>query len=154
MKRILIFLLLFVFVSAFAAAQSEQDPANSVPEKPGFMDGVKASIQKYLGRRYVWGATGMKSFDCSGFVWRVMYENGILMKRTTARKFFMMLRPVPKEEQWNFGTLVFFDDLTHVGIVDTPEAFYHAQVIFGTQRSQMTSFWRRKIYGFRQLPVP
>ena len=65
----------------------------------------------------------------------------------------MMLQPVPKEEQWNFGTLIFFDDLTHVGIVDSPDAFYHAQVIYGTERSQMTSFWRRKIHGFRRLPA-
>ena len=152
MKRTLVFLLLFVFVAA-AAAQSEQDPANSVPDKPGFMDGVKSTIEKYMGRRYVWGATGLKSFDCSGFVWRAMYENGILLKRTTARKFYMMLPPVPKEEQWNFGTLIFFDDLTHVGIVDSPDAFYHSQVIYGTERSQMTPFWRRKIHGFRRLPA-
>jgi len=153
MKQILACLLISVFVSTFAAAQSVQDPANAPSDQRSFMEGVKSTIDKYLGRRYVWGATGIKSFDCSGFVWRVMFENGILLKRTTARKLYMMLPPVPKEEQWNFGTLVFFDDLTHVGIVDSPQAFYHAQVIYGTQRSQITPFWRRKIYGFRYLPT-
>ena len=117
------------------------------------MQNVKSTIEKYLGRRYVWESDGLKSFDCSGFIWQVMYENGILLKRTTARKFYMMLPPVPKEEQGNFGTIVFFDNLKHVGIVDTPETFYHAQVTRGTNRSQMNSFWRRKIYGFRRLPV-
>ena len=144
MKSLLISLLLLV---------PAQDPATAVPDQPNLMDGVKATVQKYLGRRYVWGATGLKSFDCSGFIWRVMFENGILMKRTTARKFYMMLPAAPKEEQGNFGTLIFFDDLSHVGIVDSPQAFYHAQVIFGTQRSQMTPFWRRKIYGFRRFPT-
>ena len=124
-----------------------------VPETPNFVEGVKASIEKYLGRRYVWGSAGLKSFDCSGFIWRVMSDNGILLKRTTARKFYMMLQPVPKEEQWNFSTIVFFDNLKHVGIVDSPEAFYHAQVTLGTNRSQMNSFWRRKIYGFRRFPA-
>ena len=119
---------------------------------PQFVESIKATIEKHLGRPYVWGASGMKSFDCSGFIWRVMYENGILLKRTTARKFYMILPPAPKEQQWDFGTLVFFDDLKHVGIIDSPNAFYHAETSIGTNRSMMNSYWRRKIYGFRQLP--
>jgi cell wall-associated NlpC family hydrolase len=140
MKLIVLSLLLFV------------SPVQEQP--PKIMEGLKSTIEKYLGRRYVWGADGMKSFDCSGFIWRVMYENGILLKRTTARKFYMILPPVPKEEQqWSFGTIVFFDDLKHVGIIDNRQAFYHAQVSIGTNRSPMNSFWRNKIYGFRQLPA-
>ncbi|MBI4473590.1 MAG: C40 family peptidase [Acidobacteria bacterium] len=121
--------------------------------KPEFWDGIRAVIQKHLGRPYVWGATGVKSFDCSGFIWRVMYENGILMKRTTARKFYMILPKASKEGQASFGTLVFFDDLKHVGIIDNAGAFYHAQVSLGTNRSNMTPFWKRKIYGFRKIPA-
>src|SRR5262245_48461371 len=151
MKRILACFLLVVVVSTLAAAQST--PASATADQRPFLDGLKSTMEKYLGRHYVWGATGLKSFDCSGFVWRVLFDNGILMKRTTARKLYMMLPPVPQEQQWNFGTLIFFDDLTHVGIVDSPESFYHAQVIYGTQRSQITPFWRRKIYGFRHLPT-
>ena len=138
--------LIILSLFLFAAPLQEQ------PAQPNFIEGMKSSIQKYLGRPYVWGAAGMKSFDCSGFIWRVMYDNGILLKRTTARKFYMLLPPVPKDQQWNFGTFVFFDDLKHVGIVDNPEAFYHAQVSVGTNRSPMNSFWRQKIYGFRRLP--
>src|SRR4051812_1035191 len=114
MKRCVACLLLIVFSTTLAAAQT---PEQSTGQPPTFLEGVKVTIQKYLGRRYVWGATGIKSFDCSGSIWRVMYENGVLLKRTTARKLYMMLPAVPKEEQWNFGTLIFFDDLTHVGIV-------------------------------------
>jgi cell wall-associated NlpC family hydrolase len=121
---------------------------------PELLESMKSTIGKHLGRPYVWGASGMKSFDCSGFIWRVMSENGMLLKRTTARKFYMMLPPVPKEQQWTFGTLVFFDNLKHVGIVDSETEFYHAQSSIGTNKSQMNSFWRRKIYGFRQLPLP
>ena len=121
---------------------------------PQFVESIKSTIEKHLGRPYVWGASGMKSFDCSGFIWRVMYENGILLKRTTARKFYMVLPPAAKEQQWDFGTLVFFDDLNHVGIIDTRADFYHAQTSVGTNKSKMNSFWRRKIYGFRKLPSP
>jgi cell wall-associated NlpC family hydrolase len=142
-KRILFTFLLIVCFSVHASAQVSE-----------FLDGLKAAIERNLGRPYVWGASGLKSYDCSGFVWRVMYENGILMKRTTARKFYMILKPVPKEEQGSFGTLVFFDDLKHIGIIDSPKAFYHAQVSAGTNRSEMNSFWRKKIYGYRRFPTP
>jgi len=136
------------------SAQSAQLTSSPLPRAADFLEGVRTAIEKNLGRPYVWGASGLKSFDCSGFIWRVMYDNGVLVKRTTARKFYMMLKPVSKEDQWNFGTLVFFDDLKHVGIVDTPKAFFHAQTSVGTNRSEMNAFWRNKIYGFRRLPVP
>jgi probable lipoprotein NlpC len=145
MKRILAALLIMASVSVPASAQT---PVTD------FFSGIKSAIEKHLGRPYVWGATGMKSFDCSGFVWRVMHENGILMKRTTARKFYMLLKPATKEEEGRFGTVVFFDDLKHMGIIDTPKTFYHAQVTRGTNRSEMNSFWKKKIYGYRKLPVP
>ena len=143
MKRILFTFLIIVCFSVNASAQVSE-----------FFEGLKNAIERNLGRPYVWGATGLKSYDCSGFVWRVMYENGILMKRTTARKFYMILKPVPKEEQGSFGTLVFFDDLKHIGIIDTPQAFYHSQASKGTNRSEMNSFWKKKIYGYRRLPSP
>jgi peptidoglycan DL-endopeptidase CwlO len=154
MKRIILSLVACLFLSSVAVSQVSDTKTANPSETAGFMQSVKASIERNLGRPYVWGSAGLKSFDCSGFVWRVLYENGILMKRTTARKYYMMLKPVPKSEQWKFGTLVFFDDLKHVGIVDGPTGFYHAQVSVGTNRSPMNSFWRPKIYGFRLLPTP
>jgi cell wall-associated NlpC family hydrolase len=147
MKRVVLVILLVVSISSQILAAQADAPVT-------FWDGIKASLQKNLGRPYVWGAAGMKSFDCSGFIWRVMYENGILMKRTTARKFYMTLPKATPSDQTTFGTLVFFDDLKHVGMIDDATSFYHAQVSVGTNRSKMTPFWRQKIYGYRKLPAP
>jgi cell wall-associated NlpC family hydrolase len=152
MTRIAAVLALLSGMTAAAVAQSV-DTGTAGTTTSSFNDGLKSAIERHLGRRYVWGASGMKSFDCSGFVWRVMFENGILVKRTTARKFFQTLPPVPKADQWSFGMLVFFDDLKHVGIVDSPDAFYHAHLSAGTSRSEMNAFWRRQIYGFRRPPT-
>ncbi|MBI5709006.1 MAG: C40 family peptidase [Candidatus Eisenbacteria bacterium] len=113
---------------------------------------VRATIALHLKRPYVWGACGLKSFDCSGFVWRVMSENGILIKRTTARKYYMCLPKVAEGDRWNFGNLVFFSDLKHCGIVDTPETFYHAAVSAGTHQSRFDPVWRRRISGVRAMP--
>jgi cell wall-associated NlpC family hydrolase len=152
MKRAIAVLLLIATVSVSAWAQSTQPSALS--SLTDFLSGVKTSIEKNLGRPYVWGASGMKSFDCSGFAWRVMYDNGVLMKRTTARKFYMMLKPVTKEEQGNFGTLVFFDDLKHMGIMNSSKDFYHAQSVVGTNLSPMNGYWKKLVYGYRQFPLP
>jgi len=148
MRRITLIAAVMLLAGSVVSAQSEQSQTR------GFWEGIRASIQHNLGRPYVWGAAGLKSFDCSGFVWRVMYENGILLKRTTARKFYMTLPQATKDDQTSFGTLVFFDDLQHIGIIDDASSFYHAQVSIGTNRSPMNSFWKKKIYGFRKLPMP
>ena len=148
MRRFVTVVFLVMSLSVVGSTASAQDSSDSDSRSSAFLAGMKSTIEKYLGRPYVWGAAGMKSFDCSGFVWRVMTENGILLKRTTARKFYMILKPAPKEEEWNFGTLVFFDDLKHVGIINS------AQVSIGTNLSPMNSFWRPKISGFRRMPLP
>ena len=114
--------------------------------------GLRSIIDRHLGRPYVWGSCGLKSYDCSGFVWRVMQENGLLVKRTTARKYYMTLPKVSEQECWTFGNVVFFDHLKHCGIVDSPEAFYHAAVTTGTHRSRFDPNWRRKISGVRAMP--
>ena len=149
MKRVVLIVFVVIGMSLPVFAAQSETTANGT-----FLDGIRAAVRKHLGRPYVWGASGMKSFDCSGFVWRVMFENGILLKRTTARKFYMMLPKAMPAEQTSFGTLVFFDDLKHVGMIDDANAFYHAQVSIGTNRSPMNSYWRPKIYGYRKLPLP
>jgi len=119
---------------------------------PGQTASLKASIEKHLGRPYVWGATGLKSFDCSGFVWRVLDDSGLFMKRTTARKLYFSLPPAAAQHRWTLGNLVFFDDLKHVGIVNDDRSFYHAESRIGTNLSRFDPYWRRKVFGVRALP--
>jgi len=113
---------------------------------------LKTIIDGYMGKPYVWGATGLKSFDCSGLIWRVMLDSGIMVKRTTARKFYLCLPKPASGENWNQGNIVFFDNLKHCGIVADRKSFYHAQTSKGTNLSQFTPFWRSRIVGFRHLP--
>lgn len=113
---------------------------------------LQRSIDKHLGRPYSWGATGLKSYDCSGFVWRVMQDNGILIKRTTARKYYYCLPKVRDSERWEFGNVVFLSNLKHCGIVDTRDRFYHAQTHRGTNLSKFDPLWRSKVCGVRAMP--
>lgn len=111
----------------------------------------RSSIESHLGRPYVWGAAGLKSFDCSGFVWRVLSENGVYMKRTTARKLYFSLPAAPEKARWTFGNLVFFNNLKHVGIVNNAGSFYHAETTTGTNLSKFDPYWKRYVCGVRAL---
>jgi len=134
--------LLLAFAAALAPGAAAQGPW--APDR--------ATIERHLGRPYVWGSSGMKSFDCSGFLWRVMLDNGVLTKRTTARKYYMSLprlaKPFAKSE---LGTIVFFDNLKHVGIVNDRDTFYHAQTSVGTNLARFGPFWRQKVCGYRAV---
>jgi cell wall-associated NlpC family hydrolase len=119
---------------------------------PAEPPGLRNLVEAHLGRPYVWGATGLKSYDCSGFVWRVMEDSGLYMKRTTARKLFFSLPEPPAGQRWKLGSLVFFDHLQHVGLVEDSSAFFHAESRIGTRRSRFDPYWRNLISGFRAWP--
>jgi cell wall-associated NlpC family hydrolase len=138
---------IFLISTAFAQSVTDATPVNNL------WSSFQTTIEGYLGRPYVPGGIGKKSFDCSGFVWRVMVENGIMMKRTTARKLYFCLPDCAKGASYEAGSLVFFDYMKHVGIVKDRQSFYHAQVSKGTNLSGFDPYWRRKIYGFRKIPM-
>jgi cell wall-associated NlpC family hydrolase len=137
-----------------AAAPAGRAPRLHEPARidAGFWDRAREIIESRLGLPYVWGAAGLKSFDCSGFVWRTLWDSGYFMKRTTARKLYMALESVPQQKEWTFGNIVFFDGLKHCGIVAGPRAFYHAQSSIGTNLSRFDPYWRRKVCAVRALP--
>jgi cell wall-associated NlpC family hydrolase len=145
--------LLLLLVAAGGLALAPPARAADEGSATAFWTGIRQSIERNLGRPYVWGTSGLKSFDCSGFVWRVLADNGLLVKRTTARKYYMSL-PRASGEKWRFGNIVFFDNLKHCGIVDGPDAFYHAQSSIGTNRSPLNAFWRAKVCGVRAVNLP
>lgn len=133
-------LLVFVLAAATLAAEP-------LPDR---LARVRASIHQYLGRPYVWGSSGLKSFDCSGFVYRVFVESGLYVKRTTARKYYFAMAPAAKDDEGAFATLVFFDNLKHVGIVNDRKSFYHAQSSKGTNLSEFEPYWRKLVCGYRK----
>lgn len=151
-RSFIIFLSLLLGVLLFTSEGIAQSPGD--PDQSNSMWGkVQSTIEKYLHRPYVWGAVGLKSFDCSGFVWRVMNENGITIKRTTARKFFVSLPKAQDNSYYEAGLLVFFNNMKHIGIVRDHGSFYHAQVSLGTNLSWFDPYWRCKICGFRRIPT-
>lgn len=118
-----------------------------------FQQLITAAIDDRLGSRYRWGATGPSSFDCSGFVWSTFRSAGIDFERSSARTLWSRFTAPAQDEQYKFGTLVFFSNLAHVGIVADEKGFYHASRHHGVVYSPFSEYWLKRIDGFRTVPV-
>lgn len=155
------------FAMVGAAAVSDSKPAweakpkptidlsPSIPSTTGFLkfeSQLMAAIDQRLGSPYRWGATGPNRFDCSGFVWAIYQATGINFERASARNLFARFEPAPVEEQFKFGTLVFFSNLKHVGVVADEHGFYHASRRHGVIYSEFSEYWLKRIDGFRRVP--
>lgn len=110
-------------------------------------------IAKRLGVRYRFYGTDDRGYDCSGFVWRVFQSAGSDFERVAARSLWAQLPEATEEEKSQFGTLVFFNGLKHVGIVRDSKTFYHASRSQGVTLSTFEGYWGDRITGFRRAPA-
>jgi len=130
--------------------------ATPTPSSTGFLkfeSTLMAAIDQRLGTPYRWGATGPTRYDCSGFVWAIYQATGINFERASARNLWARFEPAPVEEQFKFGTLVFFSNLKHVGVVADEHGFYHASRHHGVIYSKFDDYWTKRIDGFRRVPA-
>ncbi len=118
-----------------------------------FDQSLLAAIQSHVGATYHFNRTGPEEFDCSGLVWRAFQDIGINFQRGPARSYWATM-PAPAEgEQYKFGTLVFFNNLGHVGIVVDEKGFYHSARHGGVMYSPFNDYWLSRIDGFRRVPI-
>ena len=115
---------------------------------------LHGAIDQRLGSRYVWGATGPHVFDCSGFVWSSFKAIGVDFLRGSARSYWARFAPAREDERFKFGTLVFFNGLTHVGIVADEKGFYHASRHKGVVYQEWNKYYLSRVDGFRRVPLP
>lgn len=95
---------------------------SSEPSAIDIANGVTEFASTLLGRRYVWGATGPKSFDCSGFTSYVFNSQGIKLPRTSRMQYSR--GEMVERDKLRAGDLMFFSSprsgrgrVGHVGIV-------------------------------------
>ena len=111
------------------------------------------SIESKLGIPYHYGSTGPNRYDCSGFVWSVFQDAGVFFERSSARTFWSEFEPVEGDARFQFGTLVFFNKLGHVGIVADENGFYQASSSKGITYSPFKGYWAKRIVGYRRIPA-
>jgi len=137
----------------------EEEPAAygefSRPKETGLVERLMfAAIEERLGVPYRLGSEGPNRYDCSGFVWSVFQQAGVDFERGSARTFWSRFEPAGEADRYKFGTLVFFNNLRHVGIVADAEGFYHASTSRGVVYSRFGDYWSKRISGFRRVPLP
>lgn len=118
-----------------------------------FDKSLLSAIQSHLGADYHFNRTGPDEFDCSGLVWRAFQDVGVNFQRGPARGYWATFEVPPVAEQFKFGTLVFFSNLSHVGIVVDDKGFYHSARHGGVMYSPFNDYWVSRIDGFRRVPV-
>jgi cell wall-associated NlpC family hydrolase len=114
---------------------------------------IYGAIMNRLGAPYRSNGTDDRGYDCSGFVWSVLQEAGVDISRSSARTLWQTLPEATEEETIQFGTLVFFKGLNHVGIVRDGYSFYHASTSQGVVRSFYSGYWGERVIGFRRVPL-
>jgi len=140
--------------SSRPAAPELVKPRLIAPRLFAFNRMMLSAIDVRIGAPYVYGTEGPRVFDCSGFVWSVFQSAGVNFERGSARGFWENFLPVGEDEKYKFGTLVFFNNLKHVGIVADGDGFYHASTSQGVTYSPFNEYWSSRVTGFRRVPLP
>ena len=143
-----------------SAPEGEPEPEAAKPQfgvptaKLGFVErSMLMAIEERLGTPYRMGTEGPYRYDCSGFVWSVFQQAGVAFERTNVRNFWNEFAPPTEDEKYKFGTLVFFNNLHHVGIVVDENGFYHASTSKGVMYSRFDDYWTKRVNGFRRIPL-
>ena len=121
---------------------------------------VKEDIRKqitdfaltYLNTPYIWGSTGPKSFDCSGFVNYVYKEIATVQLPRTSYNIAKLKNKVEKDDL-QIGDIIYFETtkkkrISHVGIYIGDNKFVHAssakkKVVI----SEIEGFYKRAYRG-------
>ncbi len=97
------------------SSSSNSGGSTVAPPSEGSASAVVSYAYQFIGRPYVFGATGPDSFDCSGFT-SYVYRNAV--GREITRTTYSQInqgRPVSRD-QLQPGDLVFTNGVEHVGI--------------------------------------
>jgi cell wall-associated NlpC family hydrolase len=115
---------------------------------------IEYKAKKFLGKPYVWGATGPKCFDCSGFTQKVYKMVGINLPRVSRNQ--AKVGKLVRFNELKKGDMVFFDTskkrvgkVNHVGIYLEDGKFIHASS--GKHQVVITSFNKKRFYKSRFL---
>ena len=116
---------------------------------------VEQYAKKFLGNKYVWGATGPKTFDCSGFTQKVYRQSaGVTIPRVSRDQ--AKVGKYIEYANLKKGDMVFFDTtkehlgkVNHVGIYLSKGNFIHASS--GGKRVMITNFTKKRFYKNRFL---
>lgn len=126
--------LVLVFLSAPVFVAAQEGPRSARSAGPRFSiearrDSVVSMARQQLGRRYVFGGTSPRGFDCSGFTQYLMRAFGVETPRTAAQQA-RAGQEVPRDRSLlRPGDILTFGRggrVTHVGVYVGEGRYVHA----------------------------
>lgn len=152
------------FADMYSASTAISKAHDLFTPNSGIASKMVAYAKRFLGTRYVLGATGPSAFDCSGFVGYVYRNFGINLNRTSRDQY----RQGEKVNMSNIrpGDLLFFScrssgpgNVGHVAMVVSVDKasgtcqFIHASVKKGVtfQRFPDNGYFSRNFIGARRI---
>lgn len=135
------------------SVSSYNESSDSIPA-PSNAEGVVAYAFKFMGAPYVWGASGPRAFDCSGFTAYVYSAFGVSLGHFTGSQFGSGC--AVSKSQLAPGDLVFFNtysSVSHVGIYIGGGQFIHASSGSGvvTVSNLSESYYASRYAGARRV---
>ncbi len=113
------------------------------------IDDLIAYAYTYLGTPYVYGGTGYRGIDCSGFTQQVFNHFGYSLPRTVSAQYSVCRRVSDSERRP--GDLLFFNTcggLSHVGIYLGNGQFIHSGSITGVAIRSLSESYFANTYLF------
>ena len=101
--------------TATTTTQKQESATTTVPTS-GKGSTVVETAKNYIGSKYVYGASGPNSFDCSGFTSYIYKQHGVSLNRTAASQYSNGV--AVSRDQLQPGDLIMFgkSGINHVGI--------------------------------------
>jgi cell wall-associated NlpC family hydrolase len=130
-------------------------PAPTAPMAIPEMGAVTTTALSLRGTPYRNGGNDPSGFDCSGFVWYVFAQHGIVVPRTVGEQYGKA-GPIV-QGAITPGDLVFFDTsghgVSHVGIALGPDSFVHAPSSRGEVRVERLggTYWGPRFVAARRV---
>jgi len=140
--------------------KQEETPKAEVPKQSetgaSKADELIALAKTFLGNKYVYGASGPKNFDCSGYTQYLYKQYGISLPRTAAGQ--IKKGTAVEKSELQKGDAVFFQDgartkVGHVGIYIGNNSFIHSSSGAGevTITSLSKQYYVVRYVGARRL---
>ncbi|CEI72360.1 MULTISPECIES: C40 family peptidase [Romboutsia] len=128
---------------------------NNAQKSNNKMDDAIKLLESQIGKPYVWGATGPKSFDCSGLV-QYVYKNALGKDIPRVSYEQSKFGKAIDKKDLQVGDLIFFDTMnkgrvSHVGMYVGNGEFIHASnPKDGVKKSKLTGYYEKHYRGARR----
>lgn len=137
--------------SAFSGGTNAPTPAPTTKATQ-----VITTAQSFLGVPYVFGATGPRSFDCSGFTRYVFAQHGISLPRTSVSQASAGVKVASRSQMVKGDLLIFVDTykagISHVGIYMGDGRFIHTIPNGGVGYANLSnSYWSSRLHSARRV---